>query len=144
MTGFWTDFTSSVWNFCGWVVDVPPRETSTSGEEWGETAVFAGLAVWRDFKTPLPSTMTDGRLISLVILHKHKQVDIDGIITEFPRLKGRRLFRPLLVAPLMTSLFYSFFFFVNNVRVKSTTNSFIYLVTENVLHDTQEVAFLRP
>ena len=110
MTGFWTDFTSSVWNFCGWVVDVPPRETSTSGEEWGETAVFAALAVWRDFKTPLPSTMTDGRLISLVILHKHKQVDIDGIITEFPRLKGRRLFRPLLVAPLMTSLFYSFFF----------------------------------
>ena len=27
MTGFWTDFTSSVWNFCRWVADVPPRET---------------------------------------------------------------------------------------------------------------------
>ena len=28
LTGFWTDFTSSVWNFCCWVVDVPPCETS--------------------------------------------------------------------------------------------------------------------
>ena len=28
MTGFRTDFTSSVWNFCRWVADVPPRETS--------------------------------------------------------------------------------------------------------------------
>ena len=28
LTGFWTDFTSSVWNFCRWVADVPPRETS--------------------------------------------------------------------------------------------------------------------
>ena len=28
LTGFWTDFTSSVWNFCCWVADVPPCETS--------------------------------------------------------------------------------------------------------------------
>ena len=28
LTGFRTDFTSSVWNFCHWVADVPPRETS--------------------------------------------------------------------------------------------------------------------
>ena len=27
MTGFRTDFTSSVWNCCRWVEDVPPRET---------------------------------------------------------------------------------------------------------------------
>ena len=27
LTGFRTDFTSSVWNFCRWVADVPPRET---------------------------------------------------------------------------------------------------------------------
>ena len=37
LTGFWTDFTSSVWNFCRWVTDVPPRETSPSAkseEKW--------------------------------------------------------------------------------------------------------------
>ena len=28
-TGFRTDFTSSVWNFCRWNADVPPRETSS-------------------------------------------------------------------------------------------------------------------
>ena len=28
MTRFWTDFTSSVWNFCRWVVDIPPGKTS--------------------------------------------------------------------------------------------------------------------
>ena len=42
MTGFRTDFTSSVWNFCCWVTDVPPGETSPSGDERGETSVFAG------------------------------------------------------------------------------------------------------
>ena len=30
LTGFWTDFTSSLWNFCRWVADVPPRETSSA------------------------------------------------------------------------------------------------------------------
>ena len=30
--GFWTYFTSSVWNFCGWVADVPPRETSLAAK----------------------------------------------------------------------------------------------------------------
>ena len=34
-------FASSVWNLCRWVADVPPRETF-SGEERGETDVFAG------------------------------------------------------------------------------------------------------
>ena len=28
-TGFQTDFTSSVWNFCRWNADVPPREKSS-------------------------------------------------------------------------------------------------------------------
>ena len=28
LTGFRTDLSSSVWNFCHWVADVPPRETS--------------------------------------------------------------------------------------------------------------------
>ena len=42
---FWTDFTSSVWNFCRWVADVPPRETSPSGEERGKTCVFAGSLI---------------------------------------------------------------------------------------------------
>ena len=32
LTGFRTDFTSSVWNFCRWVADVPPRETSPSAK----------------------------------------------------------------------------------------------------------------
>jgi len=100
-------------------------------------------SIWRDFKTPsLPSTMTDGRLSSLAILHKHKQVDIDGIITEFPRLTGRRLLLWLLA--LWWRHYFTLFFSVNNLRVKSTINYFIYLVTENVLHDTREEAFLRP
>ena len=37
--------------------------------------------------------MTDERLSSLAILHihKHKEVDIDSVVTEFARLKGRCL-----------------------------------------------------
>ena len=38
---FWTDFTSSVWSFCRWVADVPPRETSPGVNEQGERSVFA-------------------------------------------------------------------------------------------------------
>ena len=43
--------------------------------------------------SPLRSTMTDERLSSLEILHihKHKNVNIDRLVTEFARLKGRRL-----------------------------------------------------
>ena len=32
LTGFRTDFTSSVWNFCRWVADVYPRETSPAAK----------------------------------------------------------------------------------------------------------------
>ena len=32
LTGFWTYFTSSVWNFCCWVADVPPRHTSPAAK----------------------------------------------------------------------------------------------------------------
>ena len=44
-------------------------------------------------KTLLRSTTTDGRLSSLAILHIHKlkNFDIDDVITDFARLKGRRL-----------------------------------------------------
>ena len=45
-------------------------------------------------QTPLRRTMTDERLSSLAILHIHKHkdvIDIDGIITEFARLKGTHL-----------------------------------------------------
>ena len=44
-------------------------------------------------KSPLRSTMTDKRLSSLAILHihKHKNVDIDRLVTEFACLKGRCL-----------------------------------------------------
>ena len=45
MTKFWTDFTSSAWSFCHWVADVPPRETSPSGNEQGERSVFAGWVI---------------------------------------------------------------------------------------------------
>ena len=36
-------FTSSVWNFCRWVADVPPRETTLSGDERGETSAVRKL-----------------------------------------------------------------------------------------------------
>ena len=36
-------FTSSLWNFCRWVADVPPRETSLSGDERGETSAVRRL-----------------------------------------------------------------------------------------------------
>ena len=32
LTRFWTYFTSSVWNFCRWVADVPPPETSLAAK----------------------------------------------------------------------------------------------------------------
>ena len=32
LTRFRTDFTSSVWNFCRWVADVPPRKTSAAAK----------------------------------------------------------------------------------------------------------------
>ena len=32
LTGFRTDFTSSVWNFCRWVAKLPPRETSPAAK----------------------------------------------------------------------------------------------------------------
>ena len=44
--GFWpdiqTDFTSSVWNFCRWVADVPPRETSPAARS-EEKRLFSQL-----------------------------------------------------------------------------------------------------
>ena len=45
MTGFRTDFTSSVWNFCRWVADVPPCETSLIGDERGETSAVRRLTI---------------------------------------------------------------------------------------------------
>ena len=36
-------FTSSVWNFCRWVADVPPRKKSLSGDEKGETSAVRRL-----------------------------------------------------------------------------------------------------
>ena len=53
---------------------------------------FSGMRVKR-LKTPPPSTMSEERLSSLAILHmdKHKNVDIDNVLSEFSRRKGRRL-----------------------------------------------------
>lgn len=51
---------------------------------------FSGM---KRLKTPLRSTMSKERLSSLAILHihKHKNVDIDNVVSEFARRKGRRL-----------------------------------------------------
>ena len=43
-------FTSSVWNFCRWITDVPPRETSLSGDERGETSAVRRLPLTRACK----------------------------------------------------------------------------------------------
>lgn len=52
--------------------------------------IFSSMKRW---KTPLRSTVTDKTLRSLAILHiyKHKDFDIDDVITEFAGLKGRCL-----------------------------------------------------
>ena len=39
LTRFRTDFASSVWNFCRWVADVPPRETSPAAKS-AEKRIF--------------------------------------------------------------------------------------------------------
>ena len=53
---------------------------------------FSGI---KSLQTPLRRTMTDERLSSLAVLHIHKHKDvsdiIDGIITEFARLRGTHL-----------------------------------------------------
>ena len=64
-------------------------------------------------KSPLRSTMTqmtDERLSSLAILHihKHKNVDIDRLVTEFACLQGRRLalcLRPVFIVFVFFFLF---------------------------------------
>ena len=43
LTGFRTDFASSVLNFCRWVADILPRETSLSGDKRGETSIIRRL-----------------------------------------------------------------------------------------------------
>ena len=61
---------------------------------WAERS-FCGMRI---LQTPLRRTVTDERLSSLAILHIHKHkdvIDIDGIITEFARLKGTHLSRCL-------------------------------------------------
>ena len=50
---------------------------------------FSGM---KRLKTPLRSTMSEERLSSLAILHihKHKNVDIDNLVAEFSRSKGKQ------------------------------------------------------
>ena len=54
-------FTSSVWNFCRWVADVPPRKTSLSGDEREETSAVRRLlrSPTGIFAFPLPSSPLD-------------------------------------------------------------------------------------
>ena len=51
---------------------------------------FSGI---KRLKTPLRDTMGEDRLFSLAILHihKHKNVDIDNVVSEFSHRKGRCL-----------------------------------------------------
>ena len=44
-------------------------------------------------KTPLRNTMSEDRLSSLSVLHihKHKELDVNEVISEFARRKNRRL-----------------------------------------------------
>ena len=51
---------------------------------------FSGM---KRLKTPLRITISEERLSSLAILHihKHKNVDIDNLVSEFFRRKRRRL-----------------------------------------------------
>ena len=69
-------------------------------------------------KSPLRSTMRDERLSSLAILHihKHKNVDIDRLVTEFARLKGRRL--ALCLLPVYIA--FVFFFFLEHCSLQKS------------------------
>ena len=51
---------------------------------------FCGM---KRLKTPLRSTVSEERLSSLALLHihKHMNVDIDNLVSEFSRRKGRHL-----------------------------------------------------
>ena len=80
--------------------------------------------------------MTDGRLSSLATLHIHKQkdaIDIDGVITDFPGLKGAHLAR---LRPWWPHCFT--FCRKQSVPYRSS------LFTENGLQKTQEMAFHFP
>ena len=60
---------------------------------------FSGM---KRLQTSLRRTMTDERLSTLAILHIHKHKDvinIDGIITEFTRLKDTYTSSSLLLTP---------------------------------------------
>lgn len=42
-------------------------------------------------KTPLRSTMNEEKLSSLAIRHIHKYKNIDNVVSDFSRRKGKRL-----------------------------------------------------
>ena len=70
-------------------------------------------------KTPLRSfirafsisTMTDGRLRSIAILHNHKNKDVDIDDVQYNRVRPSKGYTssPLLVNPLFSPLFYPIF-----------------------------------
>ena len=86
----------------------------------------------------------DERLSSLVSLHidKHKDVDIDGVITEFAHLKGRRLARqermkylhPLLFSAMLFDLLRVDERYFSNHREITTLNSEEWFELEVNLH----------
>ena len=87
-------------------------------------------------QTTLRRTMTDGRLSSLATLHIDKQkdvIDIDGVITDFPGLKGAHLAR-------LRPWWHHCFTFCRKQSVPYRSSLF----TENGLQKTQEMAFHFP
>ena len=53
LTGFWTDFTSSVWNFCRLVADVPPHETSPAAKSEEKRMFSQAIALLTGTRTQL-------------------------------------------------------------------------------------------
>ena len=66
-----------------------------NGDSGNEIACTAerSFSNMKRLKTPSRSTMADGRLSFSTSLHirKYQDVDIDDVITEFARMKGRSL-----------------------------------------------------
>ena len=67
LTRFRTYFTSSVWNFCRWVADVPPRETSPAAKS-DEKRMFSQSKEEEAVKRAIRQGVGDFRFINILQL----------------------------------------------------------------------------
>ena len=67
LTRFRTYFTSSVWNFCRWVADVPPRETSPAAKS-EEKRMFSQSKEEEAVKRAIRQGVGDFRFINILQL----------------------------------------------------------------------------